>query len=120
MQEMPNDIAFNKSQVFFTGVSGGSLTLSGFYVPAFMTQYKTGVLLNCGALPPQVPFNDSNGVMTTTTIHYQSSQHDLAELQQAYPSAIQAYEKLAQGAGMNTNQINALQTFNNVPNGGHW
>ena len=47
--ELSQDIAFDKSNVFFTGVSGGSLMLSGFFVPAFGAQYKTGVEVNCGA-----------------------------------------------------------------------
>lgn len=33
LNELPNVVAFNDSQVFFTDVSGGSLLLSGFFIP---------------------------------------------------------------------------------------
>lgn len=113
-------VAFNKSNVFFTGVSGGSLTLSGFFMPAHLTNFKgNGVLLDCGALPPAVDFKDAAATLSTTKIHFQSSQQELTSLQQSIPEAIQAYEKLASGAGLSTDQINALQTVDATPNGGH-
>ena len=52
---LPQVLSFDSSSVFFTGVSGGSLLLSGFYLPAHgATVAGNGVLLNCGALAPQV------------------------------------------------------------------
>ncbi|KAH8838359.1 hypothetical protein MCOR02_000570 [Pyricularia oryzae] len=117
---LPQMVAFNKSNVFFTGVSGGSLTLSGFFMPAHLTNFKgNGVLLDCGALPPAVDFKDAAATLSTTKIHFQSSQRELSSLQQSIPQAIQAYEKLASDAGLNTDQINALQTVDATPNGGH-
>lgn len=85
-----------------------------------MSQFKTGVLLNCGALPPQVPFKDAPATIAATTIHWQSTQQELTLVQQQFPLAITAYEKLATQAGLAATQINALQTVNNSPNGGHW
>jgi hypothetical protein len=120
LNELPNVVAFNASQVFFTGVSGGSLLLSGFFIPAQMTNFQgTGVLLNCGGLEPQVAFADASAVVSSTTIHFQSTQEELALLQPAIPAAIQAYEDLASAAGLGTAQINALQTVDNSPQGGH-
>lgn len=117
---LPQVAAFNSSNVFFTGVSGGSLMLSGFFVPAHMTNFKgTGVLLNCGALTPQVDFVDGDAVMAATKIHFQSTQQELSSLQPAIPKAIAAYEKAAAAAGLNADQIGALQTVDNSPNGGH-
>lgn len=119
-QVLPQMVAFNSSNIFFTGVSGGSLTLSGFFVPAHMTNFAgTGVLLMCGGLPPQVDFVDANKVISTTPIHFQSSQNELAELQQSIPQSISAFEQLATTAGLNTQQVGALQTADNTPNGGH-
>lgn len=112
-------VAFDKSQVFFTGVSGGSLLLSGFFVPQFMTNYKTGVELNCGALTPQVDFQDAANTLSATRIHFQSTQQELATLQPELPQAISAYEQLASQGGMSADQINAQMTVNNSPNGGH-
>ncbi|KAF2496890.1 hypothetical protein BU16DRAFT_525970 [Lophium mytilinum] len=120
LNELPSVVAFNKSRVFFTGVSGGSLLLSGFFIPAQMTSFQgTGILLNCGGLEPQVNFLDADAVISSTTIHFQSTQDELALLQPAIPSAIVAYEGLATTAGLSTDQINALQTVDNSPQGGH-
>lgn len=120
-QELPNMVAFNKSNVFFTGVSGGSLTLSGFFMPAHMGNYpNTGVMLNCGALTPQVNFSpEAAAAMGNTRIHFQSTSQELRSLQRDIPRAVTAYEQAAGKAGLNAQQINALQTVNNSPNGGH-
>ncbi|KAF1990348.1 hypothetical protein K402DRAFT_417795 [Aulographum hederae CBS 113979] len=118
--ELPKMMAFNSSNVFFTGVSGGSLLMSGFFIPAQMTNYKNaGVLLNCGGMPPQVDFVDMNAVITSTRIHFQSTQNELRLLQGSIPQAIQAYETMATSAGMTQDQINAMQTVDNTPVGGH-
>ena len=45
---------------FFTGASGRSLLLSGFFVPAFGASYKTRVALNYEALAPQADVVDAN------------------------------------------------------------
>jgi hypothetical protein len=71
---LPTMVAFNQSQVLFTSVSGGSLMMSGFFIPAQMQNFpNSAVLLNCGAMPPQVQFQDTQNVITSTRIHYQST-----------------------------------------------
>jgi hypothetical protein len=63
LNELPNVVAFNNSQAFFTGISGGSLLLSSFFIPAQVADFKgAGVLLTCGWLVPQVTFQDANVV----------------------------------------------------------
>ncbi|KAH8886695.1 hypothetical protein GQ53DRAFT_334143 [Thozetella sp. PMI_491] len=119
-QVLPQVVAFNSSNVFFTGVSGGSLTLSGFFVPAHMANFAgTGVLLMCGGLTPQVDVVNPEAFIGNTKIHFQSTQDELALLQPAIPAAIKAYEKVATGAGVSATQVGALQTVDNTPNGGH-
>lgn len=120
-KELPNVVAFNKSNVFFTGVSGGSLTLSGFFMPAHMGNFpNTGVQLNCGGLAPQVDFTpEAAAAMANTRIHFQSTTQELKSLQQSIPQAVKAYETAGTNAGLNTQQLNALQTVDNTPNGGH-
>lgn len=55
--ELPARVAVNMSNVMFTGVSGGSLLMSGFFIPAQMANFaNSAVELNCGAMPPQVRF----------------------------------------------------------------
>ncbi|KAK6608075.1 hypothetical protein H4I96_04310 [Botrytis cinerea] len=100
--QLSKDVAFDNTNVFFTGVSG----------------YKTGVLLNCGALTPQVAVVDPDTLVKNTKIHFQSSKDELTLLQPAIPDAVAAYEKLATGAGMTADQIGSLQTVDNTPNGG--
>lgn len=120
-KELPKVVAFNQSNVFFTGVSGGSLTLSGFFMPAHMGNFpNAGVLLNCGGLTPQVAFTpEAAAAMANTRIHFQSTVNELTSLQKSIPPTIKAYEQAASKAGLNKQQINALQTVNNAPKGGH-
>jgi len=118
--ELPARVAVNMSNIVFTGVSGGSLLMSGFFIPAQMAKYaNSAVELNCGAMPPQVAFADTATVMSHTRIHYQSTQSELQLLQDAIPQAVVAYEQAAVDAGLNADQINALQTVDNTPAGGH-
>ncbi|KAF2822332.1 hypothetical protein CC86DRAFT_357114 [Ophiobolus disseminans] len=118
--ELPARVAVNMSNIVFTGVSGGSLLMSGFFIPAQMANYaNSAVELNCGAMPPQVAFQNAASVMSQTRIHYQSTQSELQLLQDAIPQAVVAYEQAAVDAGLNANQINALQTVDNTPAGGH-
>ncbi|ORX93980.1 hypothetical protein BCR34DRAFT_608407 [Clohesyomyces aquaticus] len=118
-QMLPQMVAFDNSKVFFTGVSGGSLLLSGFFVPAQMQNFaNSGVMLNCGGMPPQVAVVDATAV-AGTTIHFQSTQSELKLLQNSIPQAVVAYEKIAADQGLSAAQINALQTVDNTPTGGH-
>ncbi|KAJ0166488.1 hypothetical protein CTA2_7114 [Colletotrichum tanaceti] len=118
-QTLPQMMAFNQSNVYFTGVSGGSLMLSGFFMPAHMQNFAgNGVLLNCGALEPKVPVQNPQ-VIAGTRIHFQSTLQENSNLQGAIPASIKAYEKIATDAGLSTDQVNAKQTVNNSPNGGH-
>lgn len=119
-QQLPQDVVFDLTNVFFTGVSGGALMLSGFFMPAFGAAYKTGVMLNCGALPPQVAVVDAATLAASSRIHFQSTQNELASLQPAIPAAVAAYETLAANAGLDAAQIGVLQTVDASPVGGHW
>lgn len=119
-EQLPQDVAFDPANVFFTGVSGGSLLLSGFFMPAFGAAYQTGVMLNCGALAPQVAVVDAATLASSTRIHFQSTQNELALLQPAIPEAVAAYESLAADAGLSAAEVGALQTVDASPAGGHW
>lgn len=121
-QMLPQVMSFNTSDVWFTGVSGGSLLLSGFMMPAHMDTFGpgTGVLLNCAAMEPQVPVtNGSAAALAGTRVHYQTTQNELALLQPSIPRAVQAYEDVVQGQGLAAEQISALQTVDGTPNGDH-
>ncbi|MBE3047443.1 hypothetical protein IMZ48_34010, partial [Candidatus Bathyarchaeota archaeon] len=116
---LPQLLSFDASSVFFTGVSGGSLLLSGFYLPAHgATAAGNGVLLNCGALPPQVEVADP-AAAGLTRVHFQSTVRELELLQDAIPAAVLAYEDLAAAAGLSAADVNSLLTVDNSPDGGH-
>jgi hypothetical protein len=118
--ELPQRVAVNMSNIVFTGVSGGSLMLSGFFIPGQMQNFaNSAVELNCGGLAPQVDFVDAATVMSQTRIHFQSTQNELASLQGSIPKAVVAYEQAAAAAGLSAAQVNALQTVDNTPVGGH-
>ncbi|KAI1140706.1 hypothetical protein F5Y05DRAFT_282907 [Hypoxylon sp. FL0543] len=124
---LPQVLAFNASRVGFTGVSGGSLLLSGFFMPAHMAAFadpaagrESQVLLNCGGLEPQVAVGDANAAaLAATRLHFQSTQQELALLQPAIPAAVRAYEQIAAGQGLDAAALGALQTVDNSPDGGH-
>jgi len=119
-QVLPQVVAFDPANVFFTGVSGGALTLSGFFMPAHLAEFpNAGVLLMCGALAPQVDVVDAAGFVANSKIHFQTTQRELTSLQEAIPDAIRAYEELAVGAGLSANEIGLLQTVDATPDGGH-
>lgn len=76
------------------------------------------MLLNCGALAPQVPVADPTAA-ALTRVHFQSTLRELELLQGAIPEALLAYEELAASAGLGAAGVNALLTVDNSPDGGH-
>ncbi|KKA31223.1 hypothetical protein TD95_000813 [Thielaviopsis punctulata] len=117
---LPQMFSFDPNSVFFTGVSGGSLLLSGFFMPAHAAEFpNAGALLNCGALAPQVSVNNTNTFIGNTRLHFQTTQNELAILQQSIPEAIAAYADLATSAGVPDELLNVLHTVNGDPAGGH-
>ncbi|GAW27065.1 putative cyclin-like f-box protein [Rosellinia necatrix] len=156
---LPQVLAFDADRVSFTGVSGGSLLLSGFFMPAFMQNFaspatadaaaatagargagagaggaslsarqtnatagrkESQVLLNCGALAPQVAVSAAAAAaLANTRLHFQSTQAELAILQESIPEALVAYERVVTDAGLGAQQVAALQTVDNSPDGGH-
>ncbi|KAI9206176.1 uncharacterized protein BJ171DRAFT_42476 [Polychytrium aggregatum] len=119
-QELPKHINFDSSRVFFTGVSGGSLLLSGFFLPQFGANFKNaGALLLCGGMPPQVAFSDQGQFLQTFRVHWESTQNDLVELQNSIPDCIKAYEKQARTVGISDSVINQQLTADATSVGGH-
>ncbi|PVI05307.1 hypothetical protein DM02DRAFT_650949 [Periconia macrospinosa] len=116
---MPQVAAFDSSKVSFTGVSGGSLLMSGFFIPAQMQNFpNSAVELNCGGMAPQVDVVDP-ATVANTRIHFQSTQSELKLLQGSIPQSVTAYEQIAASQGLSADQINSLQTVDNTPTGGH-
>ncbi|CAI6334657.1 unnamed protein product [Periconia digitata] len=116
---MPQLVAMDPNAVVFSGVSGGSLLMSGFFIPAQMQNYpNSAVELNCGGMAPQVDVVDP-ATVANTRIHFQSTQSELQLLQGSIPQSVVAYEQIAASQGMSAAQINSLQTVDNTPAGGH-
>ncbi|KAJ7145314.1 hypothetical protein C8R43DRAFT_1012287 [Mycena crocata] len=106
---LPTMVNFDPTNIFLEGVSGGSLLLSGFMIPTFAASLGVpGAILGCGGLEPQVAVQ---GDISGLRLHFQSSQNDLAALQQSIPQALVAYEKLITDT--------TLLTADASPNGGH-
>lgn len=118
---LPKYMAFNSSKVYFTGISGGSLMLSGYFMPAHMGNFAgNGVLLGCGAMEPRVTVTSSaRDALAKTRIHYQSTQKELQHLHGSIAATMKTYEKLVTEKGMKTEEVNKLQTANNKPDAGH-
>lgn len=115
--ELPKVVNFDQTKIFMEGISGGSLLLSGFMVPAFGASLGVpGVVMGCGGLAPQVQVQ---GDISALRVHWQSTVNEQPELQKSIPQAIAAYERIASGAGLSAAQINQLQTADASPNGGH-
>ncbi|KAF8066586.1 hypothetical protein FPV67DRAFT_1495604 [Lyophyllum atratum] len=115
--ELPKVVNFDATKIFMEGVSGGSLLLSGFMLPAFGASLGVpGAVLGCGGLAPEVPVQ---GDLSNLRLHWQSTVNELPDLQTSIPQAIAAYEKLAADAGLTDAQISQLQTADASPNGGH-
>lgn len=115
---------FDMANVWFSGVSGGSLLLSGFFMPMFMSRYKTGVMLMCGGLSPPEGRAGLTSTLDQETIqkmriHWQSSTAELTSLKQTIPPAITYYETMARKAGLKDAAINVKQTADATPTGGH-
>ncbi|KAF3354808.1 Sphingosine-1-phosphate lyase [Verticillium dahliae VDG1] len=61
----------------------------------------------------------SAAALTGARVHFQTTTQELDLLQGAIPAGIQAYEDVLQTQGLSADQINALQTVDGTPNGGH-
>ncbi|TDZ16447.1 hypothetical protein Cob_v010633 [Colletotrichum orbiculare MAFF 240422] len=118
---LPKYMSFNLSNVYFTGVSGGSLMLSGYFIPAHIGNYAgNGVLLACGAMEPRVTVEKSaREAMKTTKIHYQTTKKELARLRKPLAATMKVYAQLGTDVGLKKEALNQLQTANNKPDAGH-
>ncbi|KAI8610931.1 hypothetical protein BC830DRAFT_1232301 [Chytriomyces sp. MP71] len=70
--------------VYFTGVSGGSLTLTTAMIPMFGNMFQSGYLILCGghANPKIIP---AGAIGPNTRIHFQTTTNELTFLQQSIP-----------------------------------
>ncbi|KAK1586165.1 uncharacterized protein LY79DRAFT_517676 [Colletotrichum navitas] len=121
MQVLPKYLAFNSSNVYFTGISGGSLLLSGYFMPAHIGNFAGGgVFLGCGGMEPRVEVSEASAsAIASTPIHYQSTQKEQMGLTMSIPAAIRAYRKIVEDKGLTAEEIDRLQTADNTPDGGH-
>jgi len=117
---LPDFLTFSQNNVQFTGVSGGSLLLSGFFVPTFAASYgpNSRVLLNCGGLAPQVAVK---GDISKFKIHFQSTGNEQAQLKRSIPQSIAAYTKVLQSSGLTGKAFDNILTADSKlsAKGGH-
>lgn len=112
------NLTIDPKKVFFTGVSGGALTLAQAMMPKFSSQFPSGFLLMCGGLvqpgnaalqPDQLP----------KRVHIQTSTKELRGLQDQFTIAGTAKE--LENAITRANVADAATRFtvDGTPNGGH-
>ncbi|CCG82386.1 protein of unknown function [Taphrina deformans PYCC 5710] len=123
-EELSRVVAYDPADVWFSGVSGGAMMLSGFFLPQYLSTYKTGAMLMCGGMaPPENRAGFSNTLdaetMSRARIHWESSQQELAQLKTTIPAGIRFYEDQARQTGLSDAQIGALQTADATPTAGH-
>ncbi|KAJ3176871.1 hypothetical protein HDU87_004803 [Geranomyces variabilis] len=117
--ELPKLVNFDITKVDFTGVSGGSFLLAGFFIPTFASTYKNSAfLLNCGALDPVVPIKDGAAV-SSLRIHFQSSTKDFPDITQNIAQTTATLVKNSKAAGLSAADIGKLVTSDATPVGGH-
>ncbi|TPX78158.1 hypothetical protein CcCBS67573_g00590 [Chytriomyces confervae] len=115
-QMMPG---FNQSRVYFTGVSGGSLTLTSAMIPLYGSMFQSGWLIMCGGLPSPngIP---ASAIGPNTRIHVQTTINELAFLKQSIPPALaDLNQAIAKVPGITPQQAATQFTFDGTPNGGH-
>ncbi|CAH7688171.1 hypothetical protein BY996DRAFT_4578472 [Phakopsora pachyrhizi] len=119
-QVLPQVMNMDPKKVFFTGVSGGSLTLSGFFMPMFAENYNTGAIMSCGGLSPQVKPSENFGkTLGTMKIHFQTTTQELTSLQSTIPGAITTYADAAKAAGVDDKTLGTKLTADSTPTGSH-
>ncbi|KAJ3314704.1 hypothetical protein HDV04_005710 [Boothiomyces sp. JEL0838] len=109
---LPQMLQFDQKKVFFTGVSGGSLTLTSAMIPLFGDQFNAGMFILCGGL---IPPNGIPAGSLPQRIHFQTTTDELASLKKTIPPTIQAVEDAANQDGRDLSNF----TVDGSPNGGH-
>jgi predicted esterase len=113
---LPDLVPFDRSKVYFTGVSGGALTLTSAMLPLFGDEFPSGMLLLCGGLPPQQAIPQGK-LSPTMRLHFQSTTDELPPVKTEIPDTIRAITQASQA--FSPEQINVQFTVDGTPQGGH-
>ncbi|KAJ3201738.1 hypothetical protein HK099_002118 [Clydaea vesicula] len=113
--EIPKIVQFDQSKVFFTGVSGGSLTLTSAMLPLFGDVFQSGMMILCGGLTNNL---DLTGKLPNR-LHFQTTQDELDGIKEELPVTIKEIADSAQAQGLADAQIQQQFTVNGSPNAGH-
>lgn len=111
---LPTVLRFNPQDVWFTGVSGGAIMLSGFFLPTYLNEYKTGAMLLCGGMAPTAERAAAPGfreALATARIHWQATQNEQPGLKTTITQGVNLYSRLAGNT--------AVQTVDASPAGRH-
>jgi hypothetical protein len=113
---LPKLVDFDSSKIFFTGVSGGSLTLSSAMIPLFGDKYNSGMFLLCGGSPPPQAIPASK---LPKRIHFQTTTREFADLKQLISQSVAAVVNSAKAGGLSDAEINNRFTIDSTPTGNH-
>ncbi|KAI8916232.1 hypothetical protein EDD86DRAFT_273071 [Gorgonomyces haynaldii] len=115
---LPQMAQFDPSKVFFTGVSGGALTLTSAMLPLFGNEFPSGMLILCGGLPPAGGL-PAGALSKNTRIHFQTTQSELDSLKTLIPQAIASVQDAASQLGLSQQELDKQFTVDGTPQGGH-
>lgn len=92
------------TRIYFSGVSGGSYFLSGYFLPKYGQLYNSGAFLMCGGMPPQVNFAQPS-FLKAFNIYWQVTGGERDDIMQDVRDSVNAYARaLSQAGGSNATQ----------------
>lgn len=87
------------TRIYFSGVSGGSYFLSGYFLPKYGQLYNSGAFLMCGGMPPQVGFVQPS-FLKVFNIYWQITGGERDDITQDVRESVDSYaEALGQAGG---------------------
>ncbi|SMF19051.1 hypothetical protein [Pseudobacteriovorax antillogorgiicola] len=78
-------------KIYFSGVSGGAYFLSGSFLPAYGSQYKSGAFLMCGGEAPRTDIQNPE-VFKDFRIHWQVTAGERADITNSVQQSVAAYK----------------------------
>jgi hypothetical protein len=88
-------------RIYFSGVSGGAYFLTGHFIPLFGQKYRSGALILCGGMPPQIAFPDQNS-LKDIRMHFITTGGERSDITANIDQSLAAYRPMYAQAGAPT------------------
>ena len=112
--ELLNKYNIDRDRIYFSGVSGGAYFLSGYFLPKYGAEYKSGAFLMCGGMAPPTGFSDPS-FLKDFRIHWQVTAGERPGIMNSVEGAMQAYREGLRAA----RGLSAQQSVEIKGSGGH-